>query len=263
MKIAVAGKGGVGKTTLAAMLARLYGRQGSKVIAIDADPATSLASALGVPKSDRESITPLSGMLDLIEERTGARPGSSYGGMFKLNPKVDDIVEEYGVKAPDNVTLLVLGTIETPGSGCFCPESTLLKALMSHVLSGEEVIIMDMEAGLEHLGRSTARNVDVMLIVVEPGMRSVETAGTIARMAREIGVGSVLVILNKCSSENEEALVAKELKKQQLVLIATLPSSSLIRGADLLGVSPMDMPGIELLLPIFQFIKERIDSISP
>ena len=261
MKIAVAGKGGVGKTTVAAMLARMYGRQGSKVSAIDADPATSLASALGVPKNDRESIAPLSGMLDLIEERTGARPGSSYGGMFKLNPKVDDIVDQFGIKAPDNVTLLVLGTIETPGSGCFCPESSLLKALMSHVLSGEEVVIMDMEAGLEHLGRSTARNVDVMLIVVEPGMRSVETAGTIARMAREIGVGSVLVILNKCSSENEEALVAKELKKQQMVLIATLPSSSLVRGADLLGVSPMDMPGIESLLPIFQFIKERLESI--
>lgn len=261
MKIAVAGKGGVGKTTIAAMLARLYARQGSKVIAIDADPATSLASALGVPKNDRESITPLSGMLDLIEERTGARPGSSYGGMFKLNPKVDDIVDQYGVSGPDGVTLLVLGTIETPGSGCFCPESSLLKALMSHVLSGEEVVIMDMEAGLEHLGRSTAKNVDVMLIVVEPGMRSVDTATTIARMAREIGVGNVFIILNKCSSENEEALVAKELKKQQLVLIATLPSSNAIKGADLLGVSPMDMPGIEPLLPIFQFIKDRIDTL--
>lgn len=132
---------------------------------------------------------------------------------------------------------------------------------MSHVLSGEEVVIMDMEAGLEHLGRSTAKNVDVMLIVVEPGMRSVDTATTIARMAREIGVGNVFIILNKCSSENEEALVAKELKKQQLVLIATLPSSNAIKGADLLGVSPMDMPGIEPLLPIFQFIKDRIDTL--
>lgn len=121
MKIAVAGKGGVGKTTIAAMLARLYARQGSKVIAIDADPATSLASALGVPKNDRESITPLSGMLDLIEERTGARPGSSYGGMFKLNPKVDDIVDQYGVSGPDGVTLLVLGTIETPEADVSAP----------------------------------------------------------------------------------------------------------------------------------------------
>ena len=260
MKIAVAGKGGVGKTTVAAMLARIYARQGRKVIAIDADPATSLASGLGVSRSERDAIKPLSGMLDLIEERSGARPGASYGGMFKLNPKVDDLVDTYGVRAMDGVTLLVLGTIETPGSGCFCPESTLLKALMSHVLSGEEVVIMDMEAGLEHLGRSTARNVDVMLIVVEPGMRSVDTAVTIARMAKEIGVHKILVVLNKATSENEEALVAKELKKNQLVLIATIPNSNLIKGADLLGVSPMDLPGIEPLLPIFQFIMERIDS---
>ena len=261
MKIAVAGKGGVGKTTVAAMLARLYARQGSRVIAIDADPATSLASALACRGTDanrsfrcRECWT---------SSRNGPvhRPGSSYGGMFKLNPKVDDIVDQYGVRAPEGVTLLVLGTIETPGSGCFCPESSLLKALMSHVLSGEEVVIMDMEAGLEHLGRSTARNVDVMLIVVEPGMRSVDTAITISRMAKEIGVGNVFVLLNKCSSENEEALVAKELKKQQMVLIATLPNSNVVKGADLLGVSPMDMPGIEPILPIFQFIKDRIDSL--
>jgi CO dehydrogenase maturation factor len=260
IKIAVSGKGGVGKTTITAMLARLYARQGSDVLAIDADPATSLDSALGVPKKVRASIAPLSGMLDLVEERTGARPGSSYGGTFILNPKVDDIVERYGVPAPDGVVLLVLGTIETPGSGCYCPQSSLLKALMSYVLSGEGIVIMDMEAGLEHLGRSTARNVDVMLIVVEPGMRSVDTASTIARMAKEIGVGNVFVVLNKCSSNDEEALVSKELMKHELELIATIPNSAIVKGADLHGVSPMDLPGVETLLPLLQSIKDRIDS---
>ena len=261
LKIAISGKGGAGKTTLAAVLSRLYAREGRKVLAVDADPSASLMAAVGIPSEEREKAKPLASMYDLIEEKPGARPGQGHGGMFKLNPKVSALMENYSVEGPDKVEVLLLGTVNAAGEGCFSPESPLLKRVMDHLLLEEdEIVIMDMEEGLEHLGRSTARNVDIMLIVVEPGMRSVDSAATIARRARELGVGNVFVVLNKCSSKNEEALVSKELKKRQLELVATIPNSDVVKGADLLGVSPMDMPGIESLLPVFQSIKDRIDS---
>jgi CO dehydrogenase maturation factor len=242
LKIAVSGKGGVGKTTVAGILAMLLGREGKKVLVIDADPDSNLASAIGISREKREGLVPLSQMFDLIEERTGARPGQSYGGMFKLNPKVDDLVDKYGTEGKDGVKLLVLGTISSGGSGCFCPENSLLRALMRHVMfEKKQVVIMDMEAGIEHLGRGTAKNVDVLVIVVEPGLRSVETAGRIKSLAKDIEIKKIVAVLNKVNNKKEEELIRKELKKMDIPLAGVIPYNKGVIVADMEGISPMDL----------------------
>ena len=198
LRIAISGKGGVGKTTLTVLLSKLFVDEGLKVIVIDADSSPNLSAALGIPREQAEAIIPLSSMSDLIEERTGVRPGSSYGQMFKLNPKVDDLVEKFGVETEDNIKLLVLGTITTAGSGCFCPENALVKRLIRHmVLKRNEVLIMDMEAGVEHLGRGTTQNIDVLITVVEPGLRSVTIAKRIKTLAEELDLKKTFAVLNK------------------------------------------------------------------
>lgn len=236
LKIAVAGKGGVGKTTIACALARLYARGGSRVIAVDADPDSNLASALGISKAARDRIVPLSQMYDLIEERTGVRPGASFGGIFRLNPKVDDLLGRYGVMGDDGVLLLVLGTIQNAASGCFCPENALLKGLMRHLLlKKEEVLIMDMEAGIEHLGRGTAEKVDLLLVVVEPGQRSLETAARVKALGSQLGIGGLGAVLNKTKSRVEEEIVDGALKEMGIPLLGTVPYDEGIAKSDLEG----------------------------
>ena len=194
MKIAVSGKGGVGKTTFSALLAKSLARRGMKVLAVDADPDANLGQALGFP--DYDKIAAVADMKQLIEERTESQ-GESIGQFFKLNPTVHDLPEKLSTEH-DGIRLMVMGTVKKGGSGCICPASTMLKVLMSHmVLLGKEALILDMEAGLEHLGRGTSRGVDVLVVVVEPGRRSVDTAGTIRRLAGDLGVKKILIVGNK------------------------------------------------------------------
>ncbi len=200
MKLAVTGKGGVGKTMLASLLSSILAQLGYSVLAIDADPNATLATALSFPNP--EPITPISEMADLIEERTGARPGQA-APYFKLNPRVDDIPEKYWVQH-NGMKLMVMGRLKKGGSGCYCPENALLEALIAHILlRTDEVVIIDMEAGVEHLGRATARAVDKMIIVVEPGKGSVETAYRIRELAKDIGVKNIAVVGNKIRSEQD------------------------------------------------------------
>lgn len=242
LKIAVSGKGGVGKTTVAGILARLYGREGKDVLVLDADPASNLASAIGIPSEVSSQITPLSKMLDMIEERTGVRPGSGYGGIFKMNPRVDDLADRFAIQGKDGVKLLVLGTIKTGGEGCFCPESALLKTLLKHlVLEENQYLIMDMEAGLEHLGRGSSRHMDVMIVVVEPGMRSVDIAVTIKNLASEVGIKKVVAVINKVHSEEAVRIVGDKLRDNGIDVLATVPFNPMLVEADLMGVSPMDV----------------------
>lgn len=207
MKIAISGKGGVGKTLLSAFLAKIFAEAGYSVLAIDADSNSNLAATLGFPHP--EEITPISELKSLIEERTGTQPGQA--SFFKLNPKVDDLPEKYSVKY-QGIRLMVMGAIKKGGSGCYCPENALLAALVSHLLlARNEVIIMDMEAGIEHLGRATAQAVDDLIIVVEPGRRSTETAFRIDRLARDIGLKSIAVVGNRIRSRQDREFIISSL----------------------------------------------------
>ncbi len=199
MKIAITGKGGVGKTFISSNLCRLFSNDNYKVIAVDADPDMNLACALGID----EEIMPLSEMHQLIEERTGAKVGG-YGEVFKINPVVSDIVDKYGYKVNENIRLITMGTIEKGGDGCVCPASVLLRRLMRHlILKTNEVVILDMEAGIEHLGRKTTENVDLMVVVVEPSKKSLLTANRIKKLAEDIGIKNICCIVNKVKNERE------------------------------------------------------------
>ena len=228
MKIAITGKGGVGKTLLAALLSKAFKKVGYSVLAIDADPNPNLAATLGFPHA--EEITPISEMKDLIEERTGVPPGKS-GAYFKLNPKVDDLPEKYW-REHDGIKLMVMGYVKRGGSGCYCSESTILQALVAHLLlARNEVIIMDMEAGIEHLSRSTARAVDSLIIVVEPGRRSIETAYRIKTLARDIGLQNIVVVGNRIRNQADQEFLISSLP--EFNFIGFIPYDQAIVDADL------------------------------
>lgn len=255
MKIAISGKGGVGKTTLAAGLARLYAEEGRRVVAIDADPDANLAIALGATPEQDAACTPLSKEDDLIEERTGVRPGT--GGMFRLNPEVADVVDRCGVDI-DGVVLLKMGTVERGGSGCMCAEGTFLKAFMRHlILTRDDVAILDMEAGIEHLGRGTAEAVDAFVVVVEPGHRSIQTARAVRGLAADIGVREVLAVANRVRSPEDEAYVRDVLG--DIELVGALPDSEAVREADREGRSPygVDEAFTEALRGIARALEDR------
>lgn len=211
MKIAITGKGGVGKTTFSAMLSRIYADEGYRVLAVDADPDANLALALGFPKKLMDEIVPISEMKDLVAERTGTK-AENFGKMFKLNPKVDDIPERY-CKEHNGVKILTMGSVDTGGSGCVCPEHVLLKRLTSHlILQNKDVVIMDMEAGIEHLGRGTAQGVDAFIVVVEPGERSLQTYRKVKKLGEDIGVPKVLVVGNKIRNKEDEDFILQNIE---------------------------------------------------
>jgi CO dehydrogenase maturation factor len=239
MKLAVSGKGGVGKTTFSALLIRTLNDQGKRVLAIDADPDANLAAALGIPDADK--IVPIAEMKELIFERTEAQPGS-IGGFFKLNPKVDDLPDSLSAKL-ENIKLMRLGGVKKGGGGCICPESTLLRALMLHiVLARDEVVVMDMEAGIEHLGRATASAVDKLIVVVEPGRRSMDTAGHIKKLASEIGLKNIALVGNKIRGEKDEEFLKKHLSDYEF--LGFIRQDEALIEADLDGVSPYDVDSI-------------------
>ena len=237
MKIAVSGKGGVGKTTFSALLIRALDKNGKQVLAIDADPDATLAAALGI--ADADKIVPIADMKSLIFERTEAKPGSM-GGFFKLNPKVDDLPDALSVKL-NNIKMMRLGGVKKGGAGCICPESTLLKSLVTHVvLARDEVVVMDMEAGIEHLGRGTAKAVNRLIVLVEPGRRSIETAGHIRKLASEIKLDRIVLVGNKIRSARDEAYLREHLPDFEF--LGFLPYDDALIEADLKGISPYDSP---------------------
>lgn len=238
LKLAVTGKGGVGKTTLSALLAHVFAERGQKVLAIDADPATGLAAACGVPLERAAAITPVADMEDLIYERTGAHKGET-GGYFKINPRVDDIPDRFSLSC-DGIRILTMGTVKSGGSGCLCPESALLRTLVTHLLlRRDEVLIMDMEAGVEHLGRGTAGAVDALIVVVEPGQRSIHTAHAIHGLANDIGIRRLYGVGNKIASKADEAFIAGRLPEFQM--IGFLPVDPMAIEADQRGQSVFDL----------------------
>ncbi len=235
MKIAITGKGGVGKTTLCAILSHLFVLDGKRVIAVDADPDANLAQALGIKMSDIKKIRPISDMPELIEERTGAKPGS-IGGIFKLNPKVNDLPEGVGYKF-NGITLLVMGRSKAASSGCYCPENILLRMLLKHLfIERDEIVVVDMEAGIEHLTRGTAGAVDAFIVVVEPGQRSIQTANTVRDMAKELGVKRIYVVANKVRNDRDIAFLKENISDMQFLGAIRFDQS--IMDADIRGDTP-------------------------
>lgn len=257
LKLAITGKGGVGKTTLCSLLARLYAAEGNTVLAIDANPDANLGTALGIPVEELSRITPIAQMKELVQERTGGKPGT-IGGFFKLNPRVDDIPERFSI-AKDGVRLLVMGTVKKGGSGCMCPESALLRSLVNHLLlRRSEVVLLDMDAGVEHLGRGTAESVDAFISVVEPGRRSLDTAQAIKRLARDIGIKKCYVVGNKVTSDADRQFIIENLPDFEL--LGFISYNPRIAEADRKGMSPFDIDA--KVVSEVKVIKEKLEAIS-
>ena len=235
MKIAVSGKGGVGRTTIVSLLAKAFSEHKKKVLVIDADPDANLITTLGFPDSCK--VTPVSQLKDIIEERTGAKSGG-IGVYFKLNPKVDDLPEKLWVEY-NSIKLMVMGQIKKGGTGCYCPESVFLKALMTHLLlARDEVIILDMEAGIEHLGRGTAKSVNKLIVVVEPGRKSLETAARIKNLAKDIGLYNLGVVGNKVRNQEDKDFLLKNLS--DFNLLGFIPYSEEIITSDKENLPPWE-----------------------
>jgi CO dehydrogenase maturation factor len=237
LKIAISGKGGVGKTTLSAFLVKWFAGHGKKVLAIDADPDANLGNGLGMKNASE--IVPISKMKELVAERTESVPGS-FGGFFKLNPKVDDLPEKLAVRSGEGIRLMVMGGVKKGGMGCVCPESVLLKNLVQHlILMRDDVVVMDMEAGIEHLGRGTSKAVDCLVVVVEPGRRSIETAYKIKDLAGDIGLTRIGLVGNKIRGKADQEFLTKELSEYRF--LGFIPYDERIIEADLQGIFAEDV----------------------
>lgn len=258
LKIAITGKGGVGKSTLAGTLARLFAAAGNRVLAIDADPDANLASAVGLTTDERALLHTIADERKLIEERTGAKV-SQVGQIFSLNPDVTNIAEQYAVNHA-GVDVLIIGSAQRAGGGCACPESVLLKSLVRYlVLKRDEVVILDMEAGIEHLGRGTAMGVDLMIVVVEPGQRSVETGHRVHDMAQSLGIKEFSVVVNKSTvGDDDRAWMNREFGED--AVIGLIPFDARIAEADRTGQALVDLADAEVMAPfqaIFKVLQER------
>ena len=253
MKVAITGKGGVGKTTFAACLARLYADEGRKVLCADVDPDANLGLALGFSEEDLSKITPITEMKALIQQRTEADQFERY---FKINPKVDDLPDMLAQEV-NGVKLLLMGTVKTGGAGCVCPEHVILKRLLSHmIVQRDEVVIMDMEAGLEHLSRGTTDMVDQFIVVVEPGARSIQTYHSVQRLAADLGVRKVSVVVNKVRDESDEEFIREQVPEEDL--LGMIHYSGKVSDADRRCASPYDI-ATETVEEI-RAIKNKIDT---
>lgn len=203
-RIVITGKGGVGKTTITALLSHLFAEKGFTTLAVDEDPQMNLPYAIGISRAESDRIIPLAKNFDYVEEKTGARPGAGWGLMLKLNPDVSDVVERFGTKGPGGVNILVMGTIEHAATGCLCPENTLLEAVIRYInLRKDEVILMDTPAGVEHFGRTIALGFDQALLITDPTFNAVQVVKHAAQLAKELGISSVWLVINRVRSEND------------------------------------------------------------
>ncbi len=248
VRVVVVGKGGVGKSTITAMLARTVARLGAEVIAIDSDEQRNLGATLGIDLAAMSQVVPLASSADYIEEKTGARPGEGSGAMLRLNPDTSDVIDRLAVPAPDGVRLLVMGGVQRAGGGCLCPENALLAAAIANMrLRHNEVVIMDTHAGVEHFGRALARGFDRALVVVAPTFNSVQVGLETARLARELGIEMIDLVINQCRSDDDGARALSNVERLggfQFSSITALPFDEGVLVSEpsigeLLGSSPL------------------------
>ncbi len=259
MKIAVSGKGGVGKTLIAGTLARLFAKDGYSVLAIDNDSAMNLSYTLGIKEDVKKKIVPISKMKEIIEERVVIKGAGS--GVYNINPKVADIPDKYKVPGPDGIQLLVLGSIEQPLTGCLCPENALIRTLLYNLfVERNEVVIVDFEAGLEHLGRGTAKGVDVMLVITEPSQKSLDLAAKIIDLSKKLGIINIFLIANKVFDDAQLKIIQERVEEWEVPLYHTLPFDLEIGKADLEGIPPLDFnpqsEAIQSIKKLYSKLKE-------
>lgn len=240
MKLAVSGKGGVGKTTIAAGLIKAFARQGYHVYAVDADPDTSLGMALGIPGEAIGSLKPLADMREVIAAHTGGN-----GAYFSLNPEVDSLLQEYTIRH-GNILFLKMGAVKPGGSACYCRENTVLNAIINAlVLKREEMVVMDMSAGIEHLTRGTARGVDLMLIVTEPTLVSVQTARVVKELASDIGVQQIKFVGNKLRHPRDEEFLLRHLPPEDVIGLIPFQAEILDQAAGFVEDPSFTAAGVE------------------
>ncbi len=217
-RVVITGKGGAGKTTTTAMLSHLFARKGYNVLAVDEDPQMNLPYAIGIPREEGDKIIPVTKNLDYIEEKTGARPGEGWGLMLTLNPDVSDVVERFGIKGPDGINMLVMGTVVQAATGCLCPENALLEAIVRYInLRNNEIILMDTQAGVEHFGRALAQGFRHVVIVTDATFNSVQVAKHAAKLAKDINIPHLYLLINRVrSNDSKELEKVKQIMKNEM-----------------------------------------------
>jgi CO dehydrogenase maturation factor len=259
MKIAVSGKGGVGKTLIAGVLAEFFANKGFTVLAIDADPSPNLALTLGVPVEEASKIVPISENTALIESKTQ----TGVPGVYNLSFTVEDIIEQFTVKTPYNVSLLVMGTVRNAGGGCMCPANTVIRALLHHLLvKRKEAVVTDMEAGVEHMGRGTAEHVDTMLIVTDSSLKSMETAKKLYALTKDLGIKRAFIVGNKVAKSDEGKLIEDFTSKNDMSLLGLIPYDEQILKADMSGETPLKYAEVSKGVATIRKIGEKLLSKS-
>jgi len=257
VKIAVSGKGGVGKTLIAGGLAYSFASNGFKTIAIDADPSPNLALTLGLLPEEASKILPISENKELLESKTG----TGYEGVYRLSFTVDDVVREYSIETPLGVDMIVMGTVHSMGAGCACPANAVIRALLRHlVVERGEVVVVDMEAGVEHMGRGTAKHVNVMLIVADANIKSLETAKHIYNLAANAGMKQVYLVGNKIGNESQENMVEGFAEKNGLAVLGLVPFDQKVVEAEMRGETPLKYRESKAVNAIMK-LREKVSAI--
>jgi CO dehydrogenase maturation factor len=247
MKVAVSGKGGVGKTLIAGGLARGFAERGLKTMAIDADSSPNLALTLGLSAEEARKIVPISENKELVESKTG----TGYSGVYRLSFTVDDIVRDYAVGTPFGVSLIVMGTVKAMDAGCMCAPNAVIRALLRHlIVERNEAVVLDLEAGVEHMGRGTARQVDALLIVADSNLKSLETAKHIHDLAANAGMKQLFLVANRVMNETQKEAVKSFAEKNGLSILTCIPFDEKVTEADMLGETPLKHKDIKAVQAI-------------
>jgi CO dehydrogenase maturation factor len=236
MKVAVSGKGGVGKTLIAGGLASGFASRGLKTMAIDADSSPNLALTLGLSTEESRKIVPISENKELVDSKTS----TGYSGVYRLNFTVDDIIRNYAINTPLNVSLIVMGTVKAMEAGCMCAPNSVIRAMLRHlIVERDEAVVLDLEAGVEHIGRGTARQVDALLIVVDSNLKSLEIAKHIYDLASKAGMQHLYLVGNRVMNPKQEEAIKHFAEENELPVLALIPFDIKITEADMLGETPL------------------------